>query len=71
LSTRATFEVPASSGKWTHLKVPLACFGKAGADLGRVTTPFALETSGRLALSVANIRLESGMDGVTSCAPSN
>jgi beta-glucosidase len=47
--------------------VPLACFGKAGADLGRVTTPFALETSGRLALSVANIRLESGMDGVTSC----
>jgi beta-glucosidase len=61
----------APSGKWTHLKVPLACFGKAGADLGRVTTPFALETSGRLALSVANIRLESGMDGVTSCAASN
>jgi beta-glucosidase len=61
----------APSGRWTHLKVPLACFGKAGADLGRVTTAFALETSGRLALSVANIRLESGMDGVTTCAASN
>ena len=57
----------ARTGQWAHLKVPLACFGKAGANLGRVTTPFALQTSGRLALSVANIRLESGLDGVTTC----
>jgi hypothetical protein len=40
---------------------------KAGADLGRVKTPFAIQTSGRLELSVANIRLETGLDGVMSC----
>jgi beta-glucosidase len=54
-------------GQWGHLKIPLVCFARTGADLGHVTTPFALETSGRLALTVANIRLESGTDGVTSC----
>jgi beta-glucosidase len=54
-------------GQWGHLKIPLVCFAKAGADLGRVTTPFAVETSGPLALSVANIHLESGMDGATGC----
>jgi len=60
--------LPLAAARWAsgrHLKIPLACFGRAGADLGRVTTPFAIQTSGQLALSVANIRLESGMDGVT------
>jgi beta-glucosidase len=57
----------APSGQWAHLKVPLVCFAKAGADLGHVTTPFAVQTKGRLALSVANIHLESGLDGVISC----
>jgi beta-glucosidase len=57
----------APEGEWAHLKIPLACFAKAGVNLGHVTTPFALQTSGRLELSVANIRLESGMDGVTPC----
>ena len=57
----------AQVGQWAHLKIPLACFVKAGADLGRVKTPFAIQTSGPLALSVANIRLETGLDGVTSC----
>jgi beta-glucosidase len=56
------------AGQWGHLKVPLACFSQAGADLGRVTTPFAIQTSGRWSLSIANIRLESGADGVLSCA---
>jgi hypothetical protein len=50
------------------LKVPLVCFARAGADLGHVSTPFALEASGKLTLTVANIRLESGTDGVTACA---
>jgi beta-glucosidase len=54
-------------GQWGHLKVPLVCFARAGADLAHVSTPFALETSGPLTLAVANIRLESGTDGVTSC----
>jgi beta-glucosidase len=55
------------TGQWAHLKIPLMCFAKAGADLAHVTTPFAVQASGRLALSVANIRLESGLDGVTPC----
>jgi beta-glucosidase len=55
------------AGQWAHLKIPLACFSRGGADLGRLTTPFALETAGRLSLSLANIRLESGTDGITSC----
>jgi beta-glucosidase len=58
----------APAGHWAHLKIPLACFGKAGTDMSRVTTAFAVRSSGHLALSVANIRLESGMDGVTACA---
>jgi beta-glucosidase len=55
-------------GQWGHLKVPLACFARAGADLSHITTPFALESSGKLALTVANIHLESGTDGVAPCA---
>jgi beta-glucosidase len=56
------------AGQWGHLKVPLVCFARAGADLGHVSTPFALEASGKLTLTVANIRLESGTDGVIACA---
>ena len=57
-----------SPGQWGHLKVPLVCFARAGADLGHVSTPFALDTSGPLTLAIANIRLESGTDGVVACA---
>ncbi|MGH8209027.1 MAG: putative glycoside hydrolase, partial [Steroidobacteraceae bacterium] len=56
-------------GQWHHLKIPLACFAAAGTDLSRVTMPFALQASGPLALSVANIRLESGAGGMTTCPP--
>jgi beta-glucosidase len=62
-------EVAATApGQWGHLKVPLACFARAGADMSHITTPFALESSGKLALTVANIHLESGTDGVAPCA---
>ena len=54
-------------GQWGHAKVPLACFAKAGADMSRITTPFALQATGPLTLSLANIRLESGLDGAQSC----
>ena len=47
-------------GEWRHLAVPLACFAAAGENMSRVSTPFALETAGRLTLGIANIRLESG-----------
>jgi beta-glucosidase len=57
----------AKPGQWAHLKIPLACFAKAGADMSRVTTAFGVQASGSLALSVANIRLESGMGGLMAC----
>jgi beta-glucosidase len=58
----------APPGQWAHLKVPLVCFARSGADLGHVSTPFGLDTSGALTLAVANIRLESGTDGIAPCA---
>ncbi|HVW69476.1 MAG TPA: putative glycoside hydrolase, partial [Steroidobacteraceae bacterium] len=56
-----------AAGQWAHLKIPLACFAKSGADLSRVTIPFAIDSADHTTVSVANIRLESGTDGVMSC----
>jgi beta-glucosidase len=47
--------------QWRHLDVPLACFALAGEDMSHVWTPFELQTSGKLTLGIANIRLESGV----------
>jgi beta-glucosidase len=64
-----THDVAATApGQWGHLKIPLVCFARAGADMSHVTAPFALETAGKLALTIANIHLESGTDGVAPCA---
>jgi beta-glucosidase len=57
----------ATSGRWQHLDVPLACFAAAGEDVSRVWMPFALLTAGKLTLAIANIRLESGTAGAVSC----
>jgi beta-glucosidase len=57
-----------ATGQWGHLKVPLACFATAGANLSRITAPFVVQTAGHTALSVANIRLESGADGTIACS---
>ena len=54
-------------GQWRHVKVLLSCFAKAGAKMDRISSPFGLSTSGQLEMSVANIRLESGTDGLLSC----
>ncbi|TWB59658.1 exo-1,4-beta-glucosidase [Nitrospirillum viridazoti] len=50
-------------GQWQTLKVKLSCFKQAGADLSRVTTPFALSTSGTLRLSLATVRLSADPAG--------
>src|SRR6185437_15902046 len=57
----------APPGQWQHLDVPLACFASAGEDMRRVSTPFALQTSGKLTLGIANIRLESGATHTLPC----
>jgi beta-glucosidase len=45
-------------GEWRNLAVPLSCFAAAGADLGNVVIPFAIETSGRFALTISQISLQ-------------
>ena len=45
-------------GAWTSLKVPLACFQAAGADLTSVSTPFLLENQGDFVISVSGIALD-------------
>ncbi|WP_246134318.1 glycoside hydrolase family 3 protein [Nitrospirillum amazonense] len=50
-------------GQWQTLKVKLSCFKQAGADLSRVTTPFALSTGGTLRLSLATVRLSADPAG--------
>ncbi|WP_252181079.1 exo 1,3/1,4-beta-D-glucan glucohydrolase [Azospirillum sp. B4] len=44
-------------GQWQTLKVKLSCFKLAGADLSKVTTPFALGTGSTLKVSLATVRL--------------
>jgi beta-glucosidase len=53
-------------GAWTSLKVPLACFETAGADLGSVSTPFLLENHGAFVVSITGIRLDAE-DGDAKC----
>ena len=47
----------AAVGNWTTLSFSLSCFTAHGADLSNVEAPFAIETSGRLKLTIADIRL--------------
>jgi beta-glucosidase len=47
----------APPGEWRELKVRLACFRDAGANIGAVAEPFRLSTAGRLTISLQSIRL--------------
>ncbi len=44
-------------GQWRTMKVRLSCFRDLGVDLAAVERPFQLTTSGRLTLSMSEIRL--------------
>ncbi len=44
-------------GEWRTVKVKLACFRETGADMARITTPFALRTGGALKLSITDVSL--------------
>ncbi len=55
-------------GQWRHVKIPLACFARAGADMSRIRAPFSIATAGELELSVGAVHLESGTDGLVNCA---
>jgi beta-glucosidase len=47
----------ASKGEWRDLKVRLACFRDAGANIGAVAEPFRLATAGRLTISLESVKL--------------
>jgi beta-glucosidase len=47
----------APRGEWRDLKIRLACFRDAGANIGAVTEPFRLSTAGRLTVSLRTVKL--------------
>ncbi len=59
LDVTAELKPSSPPGRWRTLDVPLRCLAAGGADLGTVEAPFALETDGRLGLTIADIRLHS------------
>jgi beta-glucosidase len=44
-------------GTWNTLAIPLACLDATGANLDDVVAPFALATSGRFELTIAEVRV--------------
>lgn len=44
-------------GQWRTLRIPLACFAKAGADLSHLDSVLRLQTAGRFAMSFSDVRL--------------
>jgi len=50
---------------WVSLKVPLACFEAAGADLSNISVPFLLENNGAFAVSITGIKLDEDRSGAT------
>jgi len=47
-------------GKRSTLKLPLACFAAAGADLSRIEVPFSLAADAPFTAAFANIRVQAG-----------
>jgi len=56
-------------GQWRAVKIKLACFRQAGADLTNVGRPFSVETAGRLSLSLRSVALATDPAG-SVCLPS-
>jgi beta-glucosidase len=46
-----------TQGAWQHIAIDLQCFKKAGADFARITSPFQLQSSGKLSISFADIAI--------------
>jgi len=54
-------------GAWTSFPVPLNCLSSSNFDLSKINGVFVISTSGKLDLSLANIRLEKLPAGSKSC----
>ena len=57
-----------AAGEWRSVKVKLACFRDAGADLSSVTEPFVLATHGGFGVSLRAVRLSTDPSGAV-CLP--
>ena len=57
----------APTGEWRQLQVPLRCFEHSGADMRKITAPFSIASASELRLGLANIRLDTGLNGALSC----
>lgn len=55
-------------GEWKTVAVPLQCFRAGGADMSRVSTPFQLETAGRVTFSLGRVALGTVADVTVKCA---
>ena len=58
-------------GEWQTLSIPLSCLTATGADLASVEIPFAVETSGRLGLTISDVSLAQGTAGSASTCAGN
>ncbi len=54
-------------GTWATIAVPLRCLLSAGSDPTRIGSPFALVSSGKLALTISDIRVESVAQPTLRC----
>jgi beta-glucosidase len=55
----------AAPGEWRVLKVRLADFQKAGANMFEIVEPFALTSTGRMSITVKTVRVVTDPAGVT------
>ncbi len=55
------------SGKFQVVGVPLKCFATAGADVAKINSPLSLQSSGKLDLSISQVKLGTVADKVVSC----
>jgi beta-glucosidase len=54
-------------GQWRTLTVPLGCFAKGGADMSKLSVPVSITTSGRLTLTISDVRVLSATVAQDQC----
>jgi beta-glucosidase len=59
----------ATPGAWVSVKIPLACFKAAGADVAKVSQPFLLGSGNAFTISIVGIKLDADPAGSACPAP--
>lgn len=54
--------------EWFTFPIPLNCFQGKDFDISKISGPFSISTTGKMDISIANIRLERLPEGETGCA---